>query len=48
MGLILEPIMGYRTGGLKGLLAGGVKGSIGFIAKPLYGLLQYTSKTLTG
>jgi len=35
----MDPINGYRVNGLKGLLVGSVKGSLGLLGRPLFGLL---------
>ncbi len=46
VGLFLDPIIGFKEDGLRGLITGSVKGSFGMIGRPLYGLLGSTSLLL--
>lgn len=45
-GLWLDPIYGFQQDGMNGLAIGVVKGSIGLLARPLYGTLGFTASTL--
>jgi len=44
--LVLDPLTGIRTDGIKGLLIGSMKGLVGVLARPIYGTLRFTSQML--
>jgi hypothetical protein len=44
--LVLDPLTGIRTDGIKGLLIGSIKGLVGVVARPIYGTLRFTSQML--
>ena len=46
IGFLLDPITGFRENGARGLAIGLAKGSVGLLARPLYGLLGFTAITL--
>ena len=45
-GLIIHPINGLATNGLRGMARGAFQGVLGLFVKPLYGLLNTSSNTL--
>jgi hypothetical protein len=45
-GLFFDPLTGFRVDGVKGLVVGIAKGSVGLIARPLYGTLGFASQKL--
>jgi hypothetical protein len=45
-GLLVEPWLGFRVGGVYGALLGGVRASAGLVSKPMYGALAASSRTL--
>ena len=46
IGVVLDPILGFREDGVRGLIVGTAKGSVGLLARPLYGALGFTSVIL--
>lgn len=48
VGLIEEPIKGANEAGVEGLLKGAGKGLLGFVVKPLTGVLDFAQKTAEG
>jgi vacuolar protein sorting-associated protein 13A/C len=45
-GVVMDPIVGFQSDGLRGLIIGSAKGSVGLFARPLYGLLGAGSLTM--
>jgi len=45
MGILIEPLKGYRANGFSGLVLGTLFGTIGIISKPIYGFLGGFSST---
>lgn len=44
--LVMDPLTGIRTDGIKGLLLGSMKGLVGVVTRPIYGTLRFTSLLL--
>lgn len=47
-GVVKDPVQGYQQGGMLGLGQGAVQGAACFLLKPMAGVLEFTSKTVSG